>query len=98
MNCLPFIACDLRLTRRFVLVLAVVLPTPPGRMKLREATSGRLSSNPVTRIGGVSEYWSNALFQNCTPRTWDWECSQGTALRSGRTVRPGIKSGSLTSL
>jgi hypothetical protein len=30
-----------------------VLPTSPRRLKLREATSGRLSSNPGERSGGV---------------------------------------------
>ena len=36
--------------------IVVVLPTSPRRLKLREATSGRLSSNPAGTSAGVSEY------------------------------------------
>ena len=55
-------------------VLVVVLATSPRRLKLREATSGRLSSNPATRNDGVLECGSIAGSRNYTPRPRGWRC------------------------
>jgi hypothetical protein len=72
-----------RLTRRFVLVL--VVPTSPRRLKLREATSGRLSLE--SGAPGVMEYWPPAsLGEALRAGVWEYCAKSELHARSGLEV------------